>query len=480
MTIKARVLHSLKWMILARGITQLIRWSVTFFVIRLLMPEDYGLMAIADVIVSFLVLFSSAGFASSIIQKQSVNDQQLSALFGVIVLVNLLLMALLWFATPSISAFYHDERLIEVFHWMLIGFMFGSFDSVPNAILSKQMQFKTLSVISVIATLISSLSTLIMAIQGMGYKALLFGYLIDIGLQCILKNIAIKRLILPSLQFSIIKDLLKFGGTLTIATLLWFIFSRYDVLIAGHLWEASTLGFYVIALQIAFMPLDKVTSLVRQVAFPAFASQANKENRPNLERYVLKANRLSMQMIIPVFFGVSLIAPLMIPILLGDKWLAVIFPLQVISLVLPLRVSMDLLGTAVKGCGLSHIIMKEVITASLIMLPAMTIGAQYGIQGLSLAWVLAYPCVFLLNTRRALIALNINIKAFAVEMLPPLSSAFIMYVMGVFAQFLLQDTVAAVWVMVWIILQSIILYTLLQFCFAKEYLYEVWHLFSKR
>lgn len=477
MSIKAQVLNSLKWLVIARSISQVTRWFITFFVIRLLMPEDYGLMAISDVIISFLVLFSSAGLASAVIQSREYTHNQLRALLGLLLLINGVLMLALWFGAPWVADFYHDERIVGILHWMQLGFLFGAFEALPMAVLSKEMRFKEISIAELIAAMCSSFLTLGLALNGYGYKALLFGYLAEMGLRALLKNIALRRLIVPSFRFVEIKALLKYGSIITVAAVFWFIYTRYDVFVAGRMWDVHMLGFYAIAMQIALIPLDKAIVLLQRVAFPAFSSLAAEKDK--VQSHILKANRIAMQVVFPVFFGMSLIAPLVVPWVLGEKWQQAVFPLQIVTLILPLRVSLDLLSPALKGMGMADMVLKTVLTALAIMIPALTIGAMYGLQGLALAWLFAFPIAYLINVYRSLSVLGVDIRRFTREMLTALGAASMMYLVGSVVIELMDGRVPIAITVASVIIASAMSYIALLYAFARENLIEMKQLFAR-
>jgi len=158
MSITAKVVHSLKWLTVTKLAAQLLRWGVTFIVIRLLMPEDYGIYAMADVVMYFFALFSGAGMASALIQVRSFSVTQMRQVLGLLLVVNLSLALLVFFLAPWIADFYQEERVIPVLYAMMLGFLTVAIETLPTAMLEREMRFKRLSLIELAAATRSSVS----------------------------------------------------------------------------------------------------------------------------------------------------------------------------------------------------------------------------------------------------------------------------------------------------------------------------------
>jgi O-antigen/teichoic acid export membrane protein len=162
----------------------------------------------------------------------------------------------------------------------------------------------------------------------------------------------------------------------------------------------EVLGLYFVAMQLASLPVKKISSVVNQVAFPAFA-QTQHDSRL-VAQYILKSLRLLYFVAVPILWGISSIAKEIVDVILGANWQAAVVPLQLLPIIMPLTMISPFLNTAFQGIGKPGIVFKNVLTASAILPPAFLIGANWDLLGLSLAWILGFPVVLAINLRRML------------------------------------------------------------------------------
>lgn len=426
MSITGKVVHSLKWMSISKLLAQLIRWVVTFVVIRILSPEDYGLMAMSDVVVSFFALFATIGLASALVQVRSFTQTQIQELFGLLLAVNLALAIAVVLVTPYAAAFYNEERLIHVLYALQIGFLITAFETLPSALMNREMRFKALSLIDLGAAVTSAMVTLTLALNGVGVWSLVIGYLTEMALRAALKFAMQPIKVWPKFAFKESLPLLKFGGMMTVGTLVWFLFISMDMAIGGRLWTTETLGIYAVAMQISQIPLSKLTPMLKQVAFPAYSNILHQGD--TIGPYFLKASGLAMFLTFPVFFGMASTAHSYVPLLLGEKWLAVILPATLIPLTLPFRVAQELIDPAMEARGDPRGVVINWIFALVIVGPSLYIGAKYwGLEGLCWAWIISFPIAFLFSARRACRVLDVKMRNYLSTVARPLFCAAVMF-----------------------------------------------------
>ncbi len=426
MNVTSMVVHSLKWLTVTKLAAQLLRWGVTFVVIRLLMPEDYGIYAMADVVMYFFALFSGAGMASALIQVRSFTVTQMRQVLGLLIVINLLLALLVFLLAPWIADFYREERVIPVLYALLLGFLTVVVETLPTAMLEREMRFKSLSLIELAAATLSALVTLALALAGYGVWSLVVGHLGELLLRAGLKFAAYPIWLLPQFRFGESFHLMTFGATKTLTFLAWFLLVSVDTIIGGRLWDTETLGIYAVALQLSYIPMNKLVPLVKQVAFPAYSKLHQGDDK--LAPYVLKANGLIMVTAFPVFFGFAATAPALVPLLLGEKWLGVVLPASLVPLMLPLRASQELMDPAFEASGRPADALKNWLITLAIMAPILYLGAlHWGIAGMCWGWVIGIPLSYLITSSRAIRFLQLPTARFAGTILRPLIPALIMF-----------------------------------------------------
>lgn len=405
-SLKQQVLHSLKWVALGKSTTQMIRWLITFWVIRLLLPEDYGVVAMADIFFSFLTLFIGALFTPALIQTKDLTKDKLKQLFGMIIIVHVSLFFLQLTLADAIGAYFQSDIVASILKVNAWCFLILALEIIPAALLAREMEFKKVSIVSAIANIVAAICTLVMAYLGYGFWALIVGEIVSISLRTVMTLIIHPITFLPSFKIGEISHLLKFGGLLTGHAIFAYIFLHMDIAIAGRYMSAIEIGLFAVGLQFALMPMKKILPLLKQVAFPAFSKIQDKPERINA--YILKAQKLSLLITIPIFWGLASVVDLIIPIILGEKWLDAVMPTMIILLVMPLRFCEELFGPALKSQRKVRHMLINICIMIVIMSMSILLGIQYGAIGLAGAWAGGFPIAFFFVVKRNSQLFNIN------------------------------------------------------------------------
>jgi O-antigen/teichoic acid export membrane protein len=197
-----------------------------------------------------------------------------------------------------------------------------------------------------------------------------------------------------------------------------------DVAIAGRYMSAVEIGLFAIGLQFALMPQKKLLPLLKQVAFPAFSKIQDQPERIN--SYIIKAQKFSLLITVPIFWGLASIVDLIIPIVLGEKWVEAVIPTMIILLVMPLRFCEELFTPALKSQRKVKHMMINLWIMIVIMLISIFLGIEYGATGLALAWALGFPIAFLIVVYRNTQLFNIKFSAVAKLFITPCFSGLLM------------------------------------------------------
>lgn len=395
---RAQVLHSLKWIAAGKAVSQTLRWLLTFWVIRILTPEDYGYVAMAEVAFSFLTMVLSAIFSPYLIQSKHLSDSAIGQALGMTFLIHLALALLQYTAAPLVGAYFQSDTVTAILRTNALCFILTGFAAVPTALLNRQMKFKALSIISAICNAIAALSTLALAYLDFGFWALVYGEIIFIACRCLLVVLAAPVRVAPRLRGGDARNMFSFGGLLLIQSFLAYIYINMDIAIGGRLLTAEEIGLYAIALQVALMPHKKIMPMLRSVAFPAFSRI--QENASEITRYMLKAQRLCFLVTVPIFWGGAAVAEAAIPLALGQRWADAVWPTVFILSVMPLRFSQELYSPALKSQRRVPELIRNTLTNVSVMFVAIVVGCQYGVAGLALAWTFGFPLSFTMILRR--------------------------------------------------------------------------------
>lgn len=391
MSFRSQILSGLAWIASARLLGQLVTWSITIVVMRILTPADYGLLAMATVLVGFLAMMAQFGAGAAAVQSVDMDDAKLRQIFGFVIVINSGLFLLLFLAAPLIAWFFDEPRLVAIVRVLGVQFILMIFTVIPGAQLSRRLEFKGQSLVDLSGAVVSSVTALGCALAGLGVWALVWA---SIVLE--VWRVAGLGLIAPFWQrpnFSLrdMRHVLMFGGNLTISRILWFFYSQADIVIAGKVLGKELLGVYSVPLHLASLPVQRLSAIVNQVAFPAFA-RIQHEREKFVTNFLL-AIRMQSFAVFPALWGISSIAPEVVTVLLGEKWRAATIPLRLLALVMPFNMLLLFTNTASQGIGRADIALKQVLIASAVMPIAFLIGIRWGVIGLGVAWIVAFPVV---------------------------------------------------------------------------------------
>ena len=426
MSLRSQALSGFRWTVSVRLLSQLVTWVITLAVIRLLAPADYGLLAMATVFVAFLTMFSELGLGAAIVQKAEVDEKLLKRAFGLILIVHFSLAALLALAAPLIAAFYTEPRVIPILRVLSLQFLLAAFAVIPDAQLQRRMEFRNRSILDFSGAVVASVTTLLMAMAGSGVWALVAGSLVSQAFKTIGINCLSPFLRWPDFSLQGLRSLLQFGGNFTAVQVFWMFLSQVDVLICAKWLGNEVLGFYSVAMQLASLPSQRMSGLVNQVAFPTFARMQAELRR--VGESVLSGARILSFFSFPVLWGMSSVAPEIVVVILGEKWALATVPLQVLTLIMPLRIVGNFVATAVQGIGRSDIVLRSVMWSSFVTPILLIVGVHnWGLLGLSLAWLVASPFSFVQSMVRSSPVLGLGLRQLAGAMVPAACTGFFMY-----------------------------------------------------
>ena len=425
MALRKQVFSAIRWTAGARAISQVITWAITLVVVRLLTPGDYGLLAMASIFLGFMVTLADAGMGPFLVQRPELTGRIVNQMFGLVLLVYLALAGLLVLTAPLIAQFFDEPRLVSVARVLSLHLVLGSLAVVPDAVLQRTLQFRNRSVLELGAAVLGSLTTLGLAMAGAGVWALVSGTLTTQAVRTLGVNLLARTLAWPELSWSSARALLKIGSQTSASGFVSFLLMQADSFIAGKWLGKDLLGAYSVAMHLASLPNQRISALVGQVAFPAF-SRIQHDTKLVASSVLLGVRVLSM-FSFPIFWGLSCVASEFVHSILGPKWLASVLPLQVISLVMPLRTLNTFVPNAILGLGKFDIALKNVALSFAIFVVAFMIGVQWGLTGLCLAWLVCMPIASLITMRINMKVLGTPMNSFFISMARPAIAAFVMY-----------------------------------------------------
>jgi O-antigen/teichoic acid export membrane protein len=421
---RQQIISSLRWTAVAKFSGQLVNWAVTLLVIRLLLPSDYGLLAMANVIIGLLVMVAEMGFGASLVQSADLERYRVRQVFGAGLALNFVFCVGLIAAAPALAAFFDEPRLVPIVRVLALRFVISAVGLVPDAMLRREMRYKRVSLIEMASDLGGHVATLALALLGYGVWSLVLGGLTTTLMRALILQLSAPERILPTFALRGSRHLLSFGAGITVTRFLWYIFLQTDIVIAGKLLGKEAVGMYSVSVHLASLPMQRVGSIVNDVAFSAFARIQH--DRDAIASNVLLAVRMIALLAFPALWGLACVAPELVQIAMGAKWLAAILPLQIVSLAVPLRMVGTVVSTATISVGRVDIAMLTMLFGTLIAPPLFYAGTSYGIAGVSIVWAALSPMMLSVNLYRALATLSLNQARIWAGMARPVAATVVM------------------------------------------------------
>ncbi|MCQ2233279.1 MAG: lipopolysaccharide biosynthesis protein [Paludibacteraceae bacterium] len=308
--------------------------AITAILARLLKPEDFGIVAIASVLMVFFVTLTEAGLGPAIIQKKDLTEDNVNSFFTLTLIIGTLLSIVFFFSSYYIGYYYDNEELVEVCQWLCLLILFSSADIVPSNLLLKQKKFKLISIRTFIMQVISGTISIIGALNGMGLYALV--------LSAILSKILIfgwNYLCNPiklGYGFSIVKSVASYSIYQFFFNLVNYLTRNIDKLLIGKYVGMTPLGFYEKSYKLMMLPLTNITYVITPVMHPIFSDFQNQID-VLIDKY-MKLLKVSACLSFPLMVYLYFIATELVLIFFGDQWIDSVIPFKILSLTVGLQV----------------------------------------------------------------------------------------------------------------------------------------------
>lgn len=357
------------WKFAERFSAQIVSFVVSLVLARILMPSDYGTVALVLVFIEIANVFVSAGLGSSLIQKKDADELDFSSVLYFNFGLSIILYLCIFFTAPLIASFYDNNLLILVLRVFGIRIIVASINSVQQAYVSRKMIFKKFFLATLFGTILSGVVGIILAYKGFGVWALVAQYLINVFVDTIILAVTLRWRPIWAFSWKRIGTLLRFGWKILYEGLANSISIQIRSLIIGKVYTDEDLGYYTKAQQFPQLIMTNVSASISSVLFPALSNVQDEDEK--LLYTTRKSIRVSSYILFPMLFGVAAVATNLITVLLTDKWIDCVPYLYIFCFFHFLTVGMYSRHEALKAKGKSGIYMVEHILSRVITLVAL-------------------------------------------------------------------------------------------------------------
>jgi O-antigen/teichoic acid export membrane protein len=361
----------------------------TIILVRLLAPEDFGLMGICYVAIGALAVFTETGFNMAVIQRKEHDDDILNTAWVISVLRGLVLFLFLFLGAPFIANFYDNAQILPILKVIAFSFLFYGFSNIGLILFNKDLNFKKKVFFDQLGTVFSIIVTVILAFMLRNVWALVLGHIlgsaIGVGLSYFVHPYR------PKFKFkvNIAKELFGFGKHVFVAGVLIFLITQGDDALVGKVLGMGALGFYVLAYSLSNMPATSITHVISSVSFPAYSKLQDDYDR--LGSAYVKILRFTALLSIPLAGFIFILGPDFVKFVYGQEWTPMIPALLIMCFLGLFRSLVSTIGPVFMAIGKPYI-SNKIIFGQLIVLAVSIypLTELYGIAGAALSGMLCY------------------------------------------------------------------------------------------
>lgn len=396
MSLKKQALSGVFWSSMQLFGNQFISFGVSMVLARLLLPSEFGLIAMLGIFIGLGNALINSGLTQSLIRTESLDDEDYSTVFFFNLGGSIIIYGVIYSVAPFIANFYNQELLTSIVRVYCIAFIINAFSAIQITRLTKMMDFKTQMKVSIPSLIIGSSAGIIMAYNDYGVWSLVWSSIIQTIVGTLQLWFWSKWR--PSLVFNLTKFKYHFnyGVKLMLSGILDLIFTHAYTIIIGKFFAPAQVGFYNRAQTLQMLPVKTFSSIVTKVSFPLFSSIQNDDVR--LKSIYKRIMQMVIFIVTPTLILMAVMGEPLFRLLFTEKWLPSVPYFQILcvtGILYPIH-SYNLQILNVKGR--SDLFLKLEVLKKIMVVLVIVVSFQYGIDGLLYGSVFTSVVAFFINT----------------------------------------------------------------------------------
>lgn len=379
---RQKVVNSVKWTAIEKYSSQGIQFIVSIIMARLLTTAEYGIIGIISVFLSFSSMLIDSGLERALIHKKNCTAIDFSTANVTNIIFSLMCYMILFFCAPFIADFYGMPIITPTLRVMSLTFIFGAVAGVSRTILTKELAFKRLSLITLTTSILSGIIGITMAYLGMGVWALVLQAVLATLFSSICVIIVAKYKLSFRFSRSSFKELFGFGSKMLGSDFIWVLFTNIHPMLIGKVFNAQSVGYYNRATAYSDLLPNNLSGILGKVLFPVFSTLQDDEQR--LERLYTKALTVTSAIIFSGnFFLMGLAYPLILN-MISEKWLPCVPLLQILCIARLINHINAINGRVLIAKGFPGVFLKMTSVTLPLTLIIILISINFGL--IALAW----------------------------------------------------------------------------------------------
>lgn len=370
------------WNYASFGLGKGLVFITTAILARLLTPDDFGLVGFATLAISYLAILKDLGLGAALIQQQENPEETANTVFTLNFLLGLILTALTMLIAPWVAVFFREPQVTPLLRWLGLTFVLNSLGAIHIVRLQRELDFRRKLIPDLGRAAVKGAVSITLALMGYGVWALVFGQLAGAVAGVVLAWVAFPWLprmrILPARA----KALLHYGLSVVGVDALTIVTDNFDYIIVGRMFGDTALGIYTLAFRLPELLVLNPLWVMAGAIFPAYSKVQNQPD--TLRKGFLTTVRVVEIVSVPLALELAIAADPLVRAIFGSQWLTAIPIVRLLALFVLVRSIGFNAGDIYKAIGRPDVLVKVEVLNMLVLVPALIIGAQFGLVGI--AW----------------------------------------------------------------------------------------------
>ena len=436
-SLKQQTMSGVFWQFMQKMLGQIITFTVSVVLARLILPSDYGTVALAGMYTVLLGIFIDCGLGAALIQKKDVDDLDLSTIFWAQLCFATIIYTMLFFSAPYFSEMFKDDRLTPILRVSALLMPLGTLSTIQTSIISRKMAFKTYFYSTLARSLLSGVIGIVMAFKGYGAWALVGQYMSSSIIGTLTVYLQVRWL--PSLKFSKERflGLFSYGWKYSSAGLIGTICSQLRGYIIGFYYSKADLAFYNRGEGIPGIITKNVSGTISSVLFPALTKL--QDDKFAVKRALSRSMKTCSYIMLPLLIGLAAVSDKLVILLYTDKWSQCIPFMQVICIMECISLLATANLQALNAIGRADVVLKLEFYKKPLMLAILIFTAFISPLAICVGMLVYSFYSFVVNAfpNRKLLSYPImeQLKDIGSNSILALSMGGVVYFMGIILQF---------------------------------------------
>lgn len=435
-TIREKTISGFKWTITSTVISSLAKFLQIVILTRYLDKNDFGLVAIALLIISFTDIFLDMGISSAVMYRKNITKNEYSSLFWLNIIMGIILFFLLLIFTPFIVEYYKLNELMYILPLLSLNLLFLSTSRLQRTIQQKEFRFKFIALTEIFSSCLMLLSAMVLAVMNYGIYSLVFSTLIGTFFTSIVYLILcfyIEKNVKLHFMFKDTKPFLSIGCYQMGSAVFDFFSRELDIILISNMYSLEMLGVYSLCKQLVLKIYYLINSILPKVVTPLLATIQS--NVLLLKGTFLRLVQMISFVNYPLFFIIAAFSPLILPIVYGKSYQEYWIILTVLSIVYGINCTSTPVSSLQIALGRTDIGLKWTIYRIILSFLFLGIGSFFNfsifITFILLCALVSVPVMVRMNLHKMI---SVNLVEYLTKQLFPLKVSFILTIVVLFLQ----------------------------------------------